>query len=111
MLVNFESTYIPKGDYALRASRYPNNRPALLINDKTTGEPVAVLSVNLPQNPLRHDEIFIKNYAENEGVADGLVAAGIVQPPHRWVMSGYVQIPVCTLTKIGLELVTRAADA
>lgn len=110
MLVTFETRYIPKGEYALRATRYANHRPALMLQDKTTGEPVGVLTVNLPKNPLRHDEVFVKNYSEGEGSVDALVAAGIVQPAHRWVMSGFVQIPVCTLTKVGLELVARARE-
>jgi hypothetical protein len=110
MIVKFESTYIPKGDYVIRASKYPNRRNALVLHS-TNGEPTGVLTVNLPQNPLRHDEVFVKNYSENEGVVDALVKAGVAQPPHRWVMSGFVQIPVCTLTKAGLELVTGAEEA
>jgi hypothetical protein len=104
MKIKFKAKYTPEGEYNLTVSRYPNNRPALVLK-ALNGEPQSVLTVNLPQNPQRHDELFIKDYAENEGTLGALMATQLVLPPHRWVMSGFVQIPVCQLTKSGLDLV------
>jgi hypothetical protein len=36
-------------------------------------------SVNLPNHPLLEDEVAIKDYSENEGIADALAKAGIIK--------------------------------
>lgn len=46
---------------------------------------------------LEADEWAIKNWSENEGMLDRLVEAGVVNHPHRFVRSGWVMVPVCTL--------------
>ena len=104
MQVKFKSHYVPEGTYNLIGSRYPNNRLALLLRDTDTGEPIGMLTRNLPNNPLRSDEVILKNYSENEGCVEALIEAGIVEKAHRWVMSGYMQLPVCRLTPLGQEL-------
>ena len=104
MIIEFSSHYVPKGRYNLQGTRYQNNRLALVLRNADTGEPMGMLTRNLPQNPLKDGEVIIKNYSENEGCAEGLIEAGIVNPPHRWIMSGYVQMPVCWLTEKGKEI-------
>ncbi len=74
---------------------HKGNRVAIFLSDK--GEPVATCSVNIPEQPLAPDEVFIKDYSENEGMVDFLVAEGIVERTDRFVASGYVDIPVCRL--------------
>lgn len=46
---------------------------------------------------LAPDEIAVKNWSENEGMLDVLIANNIVCPPHRWVESGFVLVPICRL--------------
>ena len=58
-----------------------------------TGEPLATATVWVPG--LADDEVAIKDYSENEGMLDLALRNGWVEPPHRFVPSGYVQIPVC----------------
>jgi hypothetical protein len=77
--------------------RYGNGRPAIKLVDEFDGSPTAVASVNLPEEELGPDEIFIKDHGENEGMAKALALAGIVGEPIRYVQSGFVQIPVCKL--------------
>lgn len=76
-------------------STYNNNgRVALELYDDEG--PYATASVNVDDD-IPEDHIAIKNYSENEGVLDALVAAGVVERPSFFVESGWVQIPVCKL--------------
>lgn len=57
--------------------------------------PMATCTVYLPG--LAPEEVAIKDYSENRGMLDALLAANIITKPHRWISSGYVTIPVCYL--------------
>jgi Domain of unknown function (DUF4313) len=72
-------------------------RVVLFLNDAENGEPIATCTTNVPKEPLAVDEVFIKNYSENEGMLDFLVNAGVVKDTGRRIKSGYVEIPVCKL--------------
>ncbi len=65
-------------------------------NEIYAGEPIATASINLPI-ALESDEVIIKDYSENEGMVDALVAAGIIGKPLRYVSSGFIEAPVCKL--------------
>src|SRR5690606_13888910 len=75
-----------------------NGRIAIQLIHVETGELVSVATVNLPVK-LRHDEVLIKDYSENEGMLEALVNAGVVEDTGKRVASGYVEIPVCRLLK------------
>jgi len=47
--------------------------------------------------PLAPGEILIKDYSENEGMLDALVAAGVVSDTGRRIQSEYAVIPVAKL--------------
>lgn len=78
---------------------YSNGRTAIELVIKKTGEPMAVASVNLPFHHLESDEIAIKNYSENEGVLEALIAAKIITEPVRFISTGFIQAPICKLIK------------
>jgi len=81
-------------------SKYQNNdRVAIQLVDKETGEPYATASVNLPNQDLEPDEVAIKDYSEGEGMLNDLVEAGIVEDTGKAVGSGYVMIPIARLLK------------
>ncbi len=42
-------------------------------------------------------EKCLKNWSENEGMLDALVAAGVVKPTGQTVRSGFVEVSVCEL--------------
>ena len=85
-------------DVVVVFSRYiPGRRTAIQLVDSNTGEPVAMATVNLPDEPMAANEIAVKNYAENEGMYDWMIAQGFIEPVHRVVRSGYVDIPICRL--------------
>jgi hypothetical protein len=54
--------------------------------------PIATITVNVPG--LAPDELAIKDYSENEGVLERLMAHELVELPHRFVISGFALIPV-----------------
>jgi hypothetical protein len=57
--------------------------------------PVAVATVHVPELALAADEVVIKDYSENEGMLDTLVAAGLVSASLHEVQSGYVTLYIC----------------
>ena len=79
-------------------SKYGNGQNAILLNYASNGQSYAVASVALDE-PLRPDEVAIKNYSENEGILKSLLNAGIIATPHRFISSGFVQIPICKIQK------------
>ena len=66
--------------------RYGNHRPALLLTTEDD-EPVVVASLNVPNLNLAANELVIKDFAENTGVLDALIEAGVVAPPERVVLT------------------------
>jgi len=78
--------------YADERATVDKANPALRLIDQETYETIAVATVNIPQ--LITGELAIKDYSENEGMLDALIAAGIVEPPHRYYPSGFVKIPI-----------------
>jgi len=56
-----------------------------------------VLTATVYVEGLNPDEVAIKDYSENEGVLNTLLANDIVEPPHRVIQSGYVNLPICKL--------------
>ncbi len=83
----------------IKKKQYDNGRLALLLTiaegEPNHGEPMAVATVNLPEQTIPEPLVFIKDYAENEGILDALMGAGIVSEPLGFVPSGFVEIPVC----------------
>ena len=81
----------------LSKEQYSNGRTALGLFTTEEGHPelVAVASVNLPDEVLAENEVFIKNYSENKGILDALVKAGAVSPTGRQVAVGHALVDVC----------------
>ena len=74
-----------------------DNSVALVLVDIQDGQQYAIASIWT--EGLEKDEIAIKNYSENEGVLDALIDANIVDKPHRYINSGYVNLPIVRLNK------------
>lgn len=75
----------------VQSSYVQGGNPAWVLSDDT-GEQYITATVNLPG--LAPDELAIKTYSENEGLLEALLAADVIELPHRWVASGFVSIPV-----------------
>jgi hypothetical protein len=78
----------------LNRSRYMNGRLALYLTTPNEGR-IAICTTNLPNEPLAPDEVFIKDYSENEGMLDALAHAGVISAPPilTYTQSGHVRIP------------------
>ena len=74
---------------------YQEGNTSMQLIDCADGCPFATATVNLPG--LAKNEVAIKNYSENEGVLIFLLDNNIIEAPHRFVQSGFVNIPVCRL--------------
>jgi len=86
-------------DVYLQYKKYYNGRVCIQLTHAHDHDPVAIATVNLPDDELGEGEVFIKNYSENEGMLEWLEKNGIVERTGRVVPSGYVTIPVCRLLK------------
>ena len=84
-------------DCILEKKTYPNNRIALQLIDAEDGSPVAMVTVNLPDEQLNDDEVLIKDYSENEGMYQALVDAKVISEAISYVQSGFVEVPKCKI--------------
>jgi hypothetical protein len=92
----FEDQFGNKADVSIWFRQYPNKRVGIAILDNE-GMPFATATVNIPEEKIEDDEVFIKDYSENAGMLSFLVKNNIVAEPHRFVKSGWVTIPVCRI--------------
>lgn len=82
----------------------PSDRKAIVLVDADEGDMIAVGTTNIPDIPCGDDEVFIKDYAENEGMAKSLKKAGIIEfIPVSHVNSGHVIIPKYKLTEKAMK--------
>lgn len=104
---NLDSTlkYVPDTKVNLwLCNYYENNRPALVLENSDTGEPVAKVTVNLPDwVQLPTDVLAIKDYSENQGVLTLLITNGIVRAVGTHAISKYGSVTLCKLTPAILE--------
>lgn len=75
---------------------YGNGRVALLLNDRY-GENIAIATINVPDQIIAPDEVIIKNYSENKGIVEALVAANVISLTEKVVYLPYTQVPICKL--------------
>lgn len=90
------STKSYTGTVEVKWTKYQTGQNALLL-----GPGVFTASVCLPEFTLGEDEVFIKNWSENEGVMEALVAHKIISPPigeypagHCWATKHKIK-PIC----------------
>lgn len=76
----------------LKYAQPSNNAIQLWCDD----EPFVTASVNVSEQ-LAPNEVAVKDYSENTGVLSALVGSGLVSAPVRWILTGFVEIPVCRL--------------
>ena len=87
-------------DCHVRLGHYSNGRLAItLITEE--GEPMAVATVNLPDEDIMDDgHVFIKDWSENEGMFDALIRSGVISAElHESVNIGHVYAYEAELTE------------
>jgi hypothetical protein len=68
-------------DAILRKGRYVDGSTALVLDDAVTGERLAKVTVCMAEyglTPTNERHVFVKDYAENEGMLKALQAAGVL---------------------------------
>jgi len=85
-------TLLLDGPALLVKTEYASGGTALILRDPLTDEGLAVATVNLPdfKDKLEEDQVFIKNWSENEGMLEALQAAGVIGPVLDEVPAGFV---------------------
>jgi hypothetical protein len=97
---------------AIEFGSYANGRLAITLKD-TNAEawdpsPVAVATVNIPGHAVAQDEVIIKDYSENAGMAKALEEAGVITRHQKFVPTGFVVAEVCRLTERAMNLANKA---
>jgi len=81
-----------KWNCSISFGKYSNGRTALqLVQD---GELIAVATVNIPEAKISENEVIIKSWSENAGMADNLIEAKIIGPIKAYVTTGFVAATV-----------------
>jgi len=93
MKVKSYMRYAPHQELTLVGGWYANKRMAIrALNSE--GEPVATLTVNIPERPLDSSTVFIKDWNANEGALETLLKAGLIEPTNSF-QSGFVTVHRC----------------
>lgn len=82
----------------VKVSRYAHGLTPCLSLIDSEGMPVATATVNVSNLQLPPDCVVIKNYSENEGILEALIAAEIVKPTGQTVPVGHCIGHICQLT-------------
>ena len=88
-----------------KGASYTNGNKAIVLIDAEDGEMVATASVNIIEEKIDNDVVFVKNYSENGGMTDALIQADIVEPDiiHD-VKTGFVNVKAYKLTEKALDI-------
>jgi hypothetical protein len=92
--------YAPREPLDCFQGSYANGQTVLLLRDAITGEPACKATVAVePWQKIPADCVVIKNWSENEGVEETLLAAGIIEPLNypRSIPCGHVTANVYRL--------------
>ena len=90
---SFGKAVIEKSHYAL------GGRMSLQLFDVETYEPIATLTLNLPDEHLEPGEFFVKTWGENEEIAKECLASGLFEDTGKRVPTGWVNAEVWTFKK------------
>lgn len=81
----------------VKVSRYAHGLTPCLSLVDAEGMPIATATINVPNLQLPADYVVIKNYSENEGILEALIAAEIVHPTGQTVPIGHCIGYICQL--------------
>ena len=80
----------------LITNRYINGQLAVFVKNEQ-GEPVAELSLASNTIDLEPNEFILKDYSENEEIANELINLGLIHFSERFVLIGSHLCPVCQI--------------
>ena len=79
------------------ATYFKGDRICIKLLDKKDGMHYMTATVNMPEVDLKHDEVLIKDYSENEGILEALIRAEVISDPIDVVSAGFVEVFKCKL--------------
>jgi hypothetical protein len=84
------------GEAIIDIAAYDNGAPAVRLTNAETGEPIATLSINLPEaaHQLGPDEFFAKTWTENKAVAAAALSSGLFEDTGKRIPTGFVEAQV-----------------
>jgi len=99
----YTSRYSEYSNCFFQIGKYANGNLAIEIWSNEEG-PITKVTVN-PDIYIDHDRIAVKDYSENEGMADWLISENLIEEePIESITSGFVKIPIYELTPHGKEM-------
>ncbi len=84
--IHVKAAYVDE-DVLIEFAKYENGRTAIRALTEQ-GEPSFVATVNIPQATPGEGCVFLKGWAENEGIPQALVKAGLVELTGRKIATG-----------------------
>lgn len=96
----------------LTTSAYSNGRLALFVEGELEDMPgvyeqIAIATVNLPGEICPENEVWVKDYSENEGMVKNLIKWGVIEAQATsFARSGFVTIERFKLTKDFIKKLT-----
>ena len=99
-----------KKEVFLKFGKYPNERMAIDLIEKKTKEPYARVTINEPSIVLLDQvQMIVKNYSENEGMVDFLLANRLVKKEYSNFYVGFGgECCICEMTEELKGLVKEA---
>jgi hypothetical protein len=92
-----KTKYVDEPNALLKVDRYQNNDRICLSVYSPTGEALMKCTTNIPEVDLTWDLVAIKNYSENEGILECLIANNFISEPIQEIKNRYTEFPVCQL--------------
>jgi len=106
-VIHIKTAYIDD-DAVIAKGRYADGSTALLLSDAETGEQLAkatVCMVEYGEKPRDENHVFIKDYAENQGMVAALQDAGVIGKVLRSLDAGYAKLGVHECKLLDLDAV------
>jgi hypothetical protein len=84
------------GEARIETTKYQLGGLAVFLIDNHNGEPIATLSTCIPDHvhKLEEGEFFVKNWSENETLAQEAFESGLFIDTGKSAATGYVVAPV-----------------
>lgn len=80
-------------------------RKAIILTDIKDNQVIATATVNMPDYPCKANQVYVKDYSENEGMIQALICTGIVKSVIiDTIDSAFVTIPLMELTLEAMKL-------
>lgn len=98
-LENFEAKYVERGVYLLYETTYGSGDTAILAMTEDGVERAFTLSVYFEDTAPFPGEFWVKDWSENEGIAEELERRGIIEFTGDTVRSGFVEARLANLTE------------